>query len=226
MKIAIACRTPWFWRQWDPQDPELVVMEIREPHQLNLSDLEAFQPKYIFFPHWSAKVSPEIFERFECVCFHAAPVPFGRGGSPVQNMIAAGFEVTTISALRMVEEFDAGPVYLCREMSLLGGGDEIFIRLSREICAMIYEFLRSELVPKAQVGDATTFKRRKPAQSRIPQDLQLDRLFDHIRMLDVTGYPHAFMDFGKYRLEFTRPALTVDGIRCDVLITEHDEVSE
>ena len=55
--------------------------------------------------------SKEIIKRFECVCFHMADVPYGRGGSPLQNLIARGHRETKLTALRMVEDFDAGPVY-------------------------------------------------------------------------------------------------------------------
>ena len=45
--------------------------------------LESYNPRYIFFPHWSWIVPKEIFEKYECVCFHMTDLPFGRGGSPL-----------------------------------------------------------------------------------------------------------------------------------------------
>jgi len=84
---------------------------LNEPEQLSLTQLEVIQPRYIFFPHWSWRVLNEIIERYECICFHSSDAPYGRGGSPIQNLIARGHQQTQISALRMVEELDAGPVY-------------------------------------------------------------------------------------------------------------------
>ena len=46
-----------------------------------------FYPKYIFFPHWSKKVDTKIVNNYECVCFHETDLPYGRGGSPIQNLI-------------------------------------------------------------------------------------------------------------------------------------------
>jgi len=49
--------------------------------------LEEFSPRYIFFLHWNWIVPRSILESSECVCFHMTDVPYGRGGSPLQNLI-------------------------------------------------------------------------------------------------------------------------------------------
>jgi methionyl-tRNA formyltransferase len=68
-------------------------------------------PRYVFFAHWSWKIPRAVYEAHECVIFHMTDVPFGRGGSPLQNLISRGIYETKLSALRCVEEMDAGPVY-------------------------------------------------------------------------------------------------------------------
>ena len=85
---------------------------IKEPKNLNLEYLDKIKPKFIFFPHWSEKVPVEIIEKYECICFHETDLPFGRGGSPIQNLIQNGFSETKITALQMTSELDAGPIYL------------------------------------------------------------------------------------------------------------------
>ena len=55
---------------------------------------------------------------YNCVCFHMTAVPYGRGGSPLQNLIIQGFSSTLITALKMVKELDAGGVYTKRTRSL------------------------------------------------------------------------------------------------------------
>jgi len=52
-------------------------------------------------------------------------MPYGRGGSPLQNLIVRGYRHTKLTALRMVEEFDAGPVYLKEDLCLEGNAEEI-----------------------------------------------------------------------------------------------------
>ena len=69
------------------------------------------KPEYIFFPHWPWIVPQDIINNYNCVCFHMADVPYGRGGSPLQNLIALGHKKTKLTALKMIDELDAGPVY-------------------------------------------------------------------------------------------------------------------
>ncbi|MBW1855473.1 MAG: methionyl-tRNA formyltransferase, partial [Deltaproteobacteria bacterium] len=85
---------------------------ITQKDELTLERLRHLQPDYVFFPHWSYIIPEKIFYHFQCIIFHMTDVPFGRGGSPLQNLIARGIYQTKISALRCVKEVDAGPVYL------------------------------------------------------------------------------------------------------------------
>ena len=82
---------------------------VTDPGSLNVELVRSLAPRYVFFPHWSWRVPDGILAAAECVCFHMTDVPFGRGGSPLQNLIARGHAETKLSALRMVSELDAGP---------------------------------------------------------------------------------------------------------------------
>lgn len=220
VKYAIACRTPWFWDERAARGAASSdeVLEIRTPEELTLDALQQFAPRYVFFPHWSVIVPPEITEAFECVCFHATAVPYGRGGSPIQNLIVRGHDDTVVTALRMTSELDAGPVYLQRPVSLLGGLEEILIRIGSLVVEMIDEIVRTTPEPRPQSGEPVVFKRRKPEESAIPADASLDTWFDYIRMLDAEGYPRAFIDAGDMRLEFSRAARRRGAIEATVTI--------
>ena len=176
-------------------------------------------PRYIFFLHWSWKVPEVIVERFECVCFHMTDVPFGRGGSPLQNLIVRGHHETRLTALRMTSEFDAGPVYMKESLSLEGGAEEIYLRAGRLSAQMIAQIVRKEITPVAQRGKVVKFKRRKPAESEVKNPTSLEELYDFIRMLDAEGYPRAFLHRSGMRFEFSRPALYNGRIVADVTIT-------
>jgi methionyl-tRNA formyltransferase len=194
---------------------------ITDPKNLNLETIQLLKPRYIFFPHWSHIVPRDILDSAECVCFHETDLPYGRGGSPIQNLIARGHRETVISALRMVEELDAGPIYMKRPLSLEGLGEEIFIRASRIVAEMIKEMIIAEPTPKVQEGRPTVFKRRKPYQSQISMEPKsLLELFDHIRMLDAEEYPKAFIEHGGLRYEISRPALRTEAIEATVVITQ------
>ena len=96
----------------------------------------------------------DIVERFECVCFHITDVPYGRGGSPLQNLILRGHKSTMLTALRMVEELDAGPVYLKRPMALDGRAEEIFERAADTVYDLIADIVTREPNPTPQFGRA------------------------------------------------------------------------
>ena len=219
-RFAIACRTPWFWDLWALADLPGEWLEIRTPAELTAEALEAFGPEMVFFPHWSRIVEESIWARWSCVVMHAAPLPWGRGGSPIQNQIAQGRTETELCALRMTGTLDGGPVYARCPVSLLGGGDEVFIRLNKAILDLIRQIARDRPEPVAQTGEPTVFARRRPRHSAVPEGLGLEQLFDHIRMLDAEGYPKAFLEHAGFRLELSRPALRRGRIEADVCITQ------
>ena len=110
MKIVIACSKKWF--EVDKQIIEQNdVLILSEKEDLTLSVLSDFKPDFIFFPHWNWIVSAEIHKNYECVVFHTAPLPYGRGGSPIQNLILENFSSSPVCALKMTSELDAGPIY-------------------------------------------------------------------------------------------------------------------
>ncbi|MHB1349610.1 MAG: methionyl-tRNA formyltransferase [Desulfobulbaceae bacterium] len=195
---------------------EFVFIGSREA--LTLDNLHALKPRYVFFPHWSYLINKEIFEGFECVIFHMADVPFGRGGSPLQNLVARKIYHTKITALRCVAELDAGPVYLKRDLCLHGTAEEIFVRAGQVIREMIVEIVRIQPVPQEQIGPVVSFRRRTPSESRINELTDLDQVFDYIRMLDAEGYPRAFLETEHLRFEFERATLKQDHLLADVRI--------
>ncbi|UZP66801.1 hypothetical protein N1030_14465 [Desulfovibrio mangrovi] len=146
-------------------------------------------------------------------------LPFGRGGSPLQNLIQRGFTETKLSALRCTEEVDAGPVYMKRPLSLHGSAEEIFLRAASIMEEMIVEIIDTSPQPVPQSGEPTFFERRKPEQSNISKLPSLEALFDHIRMLDAEGYPAAFLETDRFRMEFRKASLRHGKIEADVTIT-------
>lgn len=191
---------------------------ISDKRGLSLQALQKIKPRYIFFPHWSWIVPQELLDNFECVCFHMTDVPYGRGGSPLQNLIVRGIGKTKLTALKMVEELDAGPVYGKVELSLEGRAQDIFIRVSLLVWDLIKMIINKEPVPVDQQGEPSLFQRRSEEQSVLPENSSLVDLYDHIRMLDAESYPYAFIEKGGFRIEFTNAVLTGNELNCEVTI--------
>jgi methionyl-tRNA formyltransferase len=181
--------------------------------------LERLAPRYVFLPHWSYIIPEEIHESFECVIFHMTDLPYGRGGSPLQNLISRGIYETKLSALRCVTELDAGPIYLKRSLSLHGNAEEIFMRGAELVREMIIDIILTKPELKEQEGEPVVFARRKPEQSDISKLEELRQVYDSIRMLDAEGYPPAFVEVGALRFEFSRASFAAgDEIIADVRI--------
>tara|TARA_A100001015_G_scaffold293209_1_gene369515 strand:+ start:2084 stop:2785 length:702 start_codon:yes stop_codon:yes gene_type:complete len=187
----------------------------------NLDQIFNLNPKFIFFPHWSHKVSKKLIETFDCVCFHETDLPFGRGGSPIQNLIVNGYKTTFITALKMDENFDSGPIYLKKPLSLLGSAEEIYLNSASIMFEMIVEIIDKKIIPKPQRGNPTYFKRRKLYQSEIPKNLKtLEEFYDFIRMLDAHEYPSAFLELGNFKISFKNASRRISKIESLVEITK------
>lgn len=194
---------------------------ISTKEELNCSNLRKLNPDYVFFPHWSYIIPEDIYNSFECIVFHMTDLPYGRGGSPLQNLIVRGMKETKISALKVVENLDEGPIYLKNSLSLLGTAEEIYIRASNIIFhEMIPKIVEYKLSPKEQCGEIVKFKRRNESEGEIKQDMSLEKIYDYIRMLDAEGYPNSFIRFGKYKLSFSRASMKEGKIIADVEIKE------
>ena len=178
-------------------------MWAHNPSQLEELTTQENSIRYIFFLHWNWLVPEDIWRNHECVCFHMTDVPYGRGGSPLQNLIVRGHKDTRLTALRMVREMDAGPVYVKRDLSLKGSAADIYKRAGELSFEIIQWIIGNQPVPEPQSGEPVVFKRRKPEQSILPGSGSLEGLYDHVRMLDAPTYPPAFIDYGEFVIEFS-----------------------
>ena len=190
--------------------PQYAFYLISQKEDFTVERIGSISPVKIFIPHWSYIIPSAIFERYECIVFHMTDLPYGRGGSPLQNLIVRGLTATKLSALRVEVGLDTGPVYL-----------KIFVRVNKLVGKMIVEIIQNNLQPVPQEGAPVVFKRRKPEQSDMSGLEKLEEIFDYIRMLDADGYPHAYIEKGEFRYEFTRASIKADGsIVADVKITK------
>lgn len=196
-------------------------LHIDRQELLTVEQLSVFQPDKIFFPHWSCIIPGDLFETYECIVFHMTDLPFGRGGSPLQNLISRGIYETKVSALKVTKGIDTGDIYLKKPLSLFGTAEEIYKRTSDIIGEMIVEIIRNNAKPVPQEGTVVAFPRRKPEDGNIADLESIQKVFDFIRMLDAKGYPNAFVEIGNFRLEFSRASIQNDNsILADVRIIQ------
>ena len=125
------------YRKWSLELFEMINKKhkgfhlIKSPKQLTYKKIQKINPKFIFFPDWSWIVPKEIFQNFNCICFHEADLPKFRGGSPIQNQIIRGIDKTKTTAFLMNEKLDGGDIIMKKDLSLKGNLSEIFERMKK-----------------------------------------------------------------------------------------------
>jgi methionyl-tRNA formyltransferase len=185
---------------------------------LTVEKLTPLEPDWIFFPHWSWFIPPAVHEKYTCVIFHMTDLPYGRGGSPLQNLIIRGHSKTKLSALKCVNEVDAGPIYTKRDLLLHGTAEDILKRSSVMIEEMIEWIVVNDPTPVDQVGNIVNFKRRGRDDGNIASLTDLDLVYDYIRMLDADGYPRAFIETSNFAFEFSQAKNSGDYVEAQVKI--------
>lgn len=219
-QYLVATIKPWNIKIFDSRTNDFpgAWTIVTDPVKLNTAIVQKLKPRYIFFPHWSWIVPAAILEAVECVCFHMTDVPYGRGGTPLQNLIERGHTQTMLTALKMTEKLDSGPVYLKRPLSLAGTAQEIFERASKLAFDMIEEIVKTEPKASPQVGKPVVFKRHTEAQSRLPSNENIEKLYDHIRMHDAETYKRAFIEIDSYHIELHDAQISGDTIMAKAVL--------
>ena len=232
MKIVIATLKSWNIENSNELikkysgEHSIILMTNKE--ELTEEALSVINPDYVFFPHWSYIIPANIYEKYECVVFHMTDLPFGRGGSPLQNLIVRGIYDTKISAIKVSKGVDTGPIYMKEPINISeGNATDIFRRISDIVFEkMIPAFLSANKIqPNDQSGEVVSFKRRTPLDSMIPNGLSQRQLYDFIRMLDGEGYPRAFIKNGLEKIEFYS-AEYINGITSAKMAIVEDKSNE
>ncbi|WP_417829386.1 formyltransferase family protein [Thalassospira sp.] len=219
MNIVIACSKNWFTVP-DALKRNHSVLVIKDRDLLTLERMQDVCPDVIFFPHWNWVVPTEIHEAFTCIVFHTAPLPYGRGGSPIQNLILNGVKRAPVCALRMSDQLDAGPIYSRKYVDLHGRLSEIFSGINVAIGELMEELVVCMPDPKDQEGEVYYFSRRKEEDNRIPEGVSASDIYDRIRMLDDPDYPNSYILFGSLKIEFFNSFVEDGAITAQCRITE------
>ena len=221
MQIVIVSNRPWNERIVPEVQActgaEITYLARRD--DVTYEHLAKLAPDWVFFPHWSYIIPADVYENFRCVIFHMTDLPYGRGGSPLQNLIVRGIYETQVTALRCVQALDAGPIYMKQPLSLWGTAEEIYLRAAEVIKDMMIAIVRDNFTPVPQKGEPVVFQRRRPEEGNLSACHSVAEVFDYIRMLDADSYPPAFLNVGPLHLTFSRASRKEDAVFADVRIT-------
>lgn len=174
---------------------------ISNKDKLKKNILKKIQPDFIFFIHWSTKVSDQITNNFNCYNFHMTDLPFGRGGSPLQNLLIRDIEKTKISLIKMNNKLDQGDIAYKEKFNLKGNAEQIYNSLSIRSFKIIEKIIKkNELKFIKQKGFVKNFKRIKNNAIVIKKKLTLRNIYNQIRMRDAKTYEQTFVKIGKFRI--------------------------
>lgn len=218
MKIVICNSQEWFNLKDDIASNH-TVLRINKRRELTLSKLAAFKPDLVFFPHWSWLVKKEIYSKFRCIVFHTAPLPYGRGGSPIQNLIKRGHTSSPVCAIAMCGEVDSGPIYDSLRISLSGSLHEILKRLDEAVNQLIEQLIKCLPEPVEQVGNVEIFERLAQADNELCFDSDYEEFYTKIRMLDAPSYPSAHLKLENVLIEFSEIQKDKGKLVCQVQIS-------
>ena len=191
---------------------------ISDPKKLKIKNLLKYKIKYIFFPHWSQKVPKKIVDNYFCICFHETDLPDGRGGSPIQNLILRNKQNSKITAFKMTNKIDAGPILMKEKFSLNGSAEEIYNNCSKIIFRMIKKIVKSKINLKPQNGKIIYYKRLKNNSKIDFNDNSLIKIYNKIRMLDAETYPRAIIEKNDFNYEFSSVKNNGNSLEAKVII--------
>ena len=213
-------------KKWDSNNFKKLSKNILVLNNINSLKIKRINPKIIFSIHWSKFISQNIFKKYLCIQFHASNLPKGKGGSPIQNQIMLNVKKTKISAFKISERLDSGPICLQDNLSLKGSAIDILRRMENKSIQMIKKIIKKKfLVFKKQKGKTSFFKRRKPSESKIDFNnmKSINRLYDFLRMLDAPDYPNAFIKLNKFKFTFNDIKINKNKIDAKVKITKNEK---
>jgi methionyl-tRNA formyltransferase len=165
--------------------------------QFNCESIILFSPDLILFYGWSWTVPDELVQNYKCLMLHPSPLPFYRGGSPIQNQIINNETSSKVTIFIMNERLDSGPIVGQANLNLQNSIENIFKQITAQGIKLTLDILKYGLKPiKQDETKATYFKRRKPHESEITLEELKNKdgayLMNKIRMLD-DPYPNAFL---------------------------------
>ena len=118
----------------------------------------------------------------------------------------------------MTDKLDAGPIYASSNISLGGTLNSIFSRVNDAINDLMVDIIVENPNPVEQEGEPHVFKRLSNSDNEIAAGLELEEVYDRIRMVDHVDYPNAYIIYGDLKIEFSNAVLKGEGMELSCVI--------
>ena len=200
MKIVLIGYREWALKAFS-NFQNLKILKTNEDLNFFIDQYQSDEVLCLIFAGWSQIINSAIIDKFICISLHPSDLPKFRGGSPIQNQKINGIKKTKLTAFRMTEKIDQGPIIFKTDINLDGHMNEIFFSLEKATIKTIQKIIdnpyQSFLNGITQDETKSTFfKRRKPHESEIKIDelksLSAEKIYQKICALE-DPYPNAYI---------------------------------
>ena len=147
-------------------------LELFQPADVNSPEardrIAAAAPDAVTLCAFGALIGRELLDSHAWFNVHPSLLPRWRGAAPIERAIQAGDERTGVSIMRVVEELDAGPVYLAGEEPI--ASDDTYGSLAPRLAVLAGELLVQALAerpePRDQPKEGVTYAEKVTAEDR------------------------------------------------------------
>ncbi len=147
-------------------------IDVDQPADVNAAEsrerIAAAEPEAVALCAFGALIGEELLDAHEWFNVHPSLLPRWRGAAPVERAIQAGDEKTGVSIMGLVEELDAGPVYLAGEEPIRP--DDVYGTLAPRLGELAGELLVRALderpEPRPQPEEGITYAEKISSEER------------------------------------------------------------
>jgi len=147
-------------------------IELDQPADVNAPEarerIARAEPDAVVLCAYGALIREDLLEAHEWFNVHPSLLPRWRGAAPVERAIQAGDPETGVSIMRLVEELDAGPVYLAGQEPIAPADDygTLVSRLAVLAGDLLVRALDERPEPSAQPTEGVTYAEKLTSDER------------------------------------------------------------
>lgn len=179
------------------QNPTLKNIPIVQPHKMKDSDFQkALQATKadVFIVVMYGKILPSsvlYMAPYGCINVHPSLLPLYRGASPVRSALLNGDKVTGVSIMKLVEEMDAGDVFVQESIPIPSNmnHDQLeaaLLELSAKLLKYVLLHLQKGIKAEPQDVSKVTFTKKMTQEScKIDVNADIEAIFNQIRALSI-----------------------------------------
>ncbi len=189
-------------------------------------EIAGYAPDFIVVAAYGQLLPKSVLDIAPCINLHASLLPRYRGASPIQEALLHGDKITGVTAMRMEEGLDSGPMlaWTVRDIPLSMRKNALFEALGEDAAKLTPEVLRDfpNLRPLPQCdADATYCRKISRADGLVSFSMPALVLYNRFRAYE--GWPGIFLESGLKLLEI-EPAAG-DGRAGEILAVDEEGVT-